>query len=105
MRCMRDDPHNNGRCPVADSDLHLIPPNDLIVKIYNQATGSARQINTETAGRSKAHLYLRPVEIEALMRIHGIPDQRRSEVLNRIFTLQDIANDLRPSRSRPRKKR
>lgn len=105
MRCYRDDPINKGRCPVADVNRRLIPPNDKVVNIYNQATGSSRQVNSETAGRTKSHLYLRPVEIEALMRMYRITEDKRAEILNRVFILQDIANDLRPSRSKPRKKR
>lgn len=104
-RCMRDEPQNKGRCPVADTDRSLIPPNDLVVTIYNQAAGSSKQVNTNVVNRTKTYLYLRPADIESLMKINRISEDKMPEIMRRVIMIQDIANNLRPSKSSKKGKR
>jgi hypothetical protein len=40
-------------------------------------------------------VYLRPQEVEAIMKMRGIPDDEREELFKRILILQDIANEMR----------
>ena len=92
MTCMRHDPANHGRCPVADDAPQLSPENDLAVTIYRESLGSANQIEA----KDKVYVYPLPSEVFALMQVYGISEEGRPELLLKIRMLADIANELRP---------
>lgn len=85
-------------CPVIVAQKKLFPENKKIVDVYYQAQGSSSQVD----GKDKTYSYLKPTEIESLMRIHNIPKAECDEVLTRLFILQDIANDRRLRRKKPK---
>lgn len=88
----------DGLCLVADLAPVLLSSNQLAVQIYHESQGSANQIT----GDDKTRLYVKPTEVEALMRVHGITEDSRPGLLTKVFLLQDIANRTR--RGHPRQK-
>ena len=74
----------------------ILPANKQIVNIYNDVLGSAEHVE----GKDKTHLYLKPTEIESLLRMRRIPTIEWAEMLTRLFSLQDLANHFRLSRKK-----
>jgi len=100
VSCMRDtDP--DGICQIADDSPEPLSFNRKVIEIFEQAKSSAEQIE----GKDKFYKYLRPGDLEALMRIHGVPEYNRPEMLYRLFLLQDISNDLRRRKKKPKNSR
>ena len=87
-------PGNNGKCPVCDEAPSLLVTNQLPVAIYHQALPSATQV----ADDGKTHFFIRPSDIEALMRVHDVPVGDRVECFERVLILQAEGNRLRPRR-------
>ena len=98
---MREDEGANGLCPIADNSPGLCPENTIVVSIFNVAQPSAEQVEAE----DKTYIYFRPSEIESLMRIYAVPKIEWPSVLDRVQVLQDIANNQRPRRPKPRASR
>ena len=91
---MRDEPSYGGVCPVVDESPVPFSSNVLAIELYRKAEGSANQVD----GKDKVYIYLLPSEIRALMDVHGIPEEEREGLMEKILTLQNIANNLRPNR-------
>ena len=96
--CLRDEPSNNGICPIADKAPRLLPTNFLAVEIFQQIQGACIQV----AADKKDVFYIPPTEAEALMRIHELPEDAWLPMMKKLLVLQDIGNDNRPSRPKPR---
>ena len=91
---MRDDPYFGGSCPVVDESPVPFSSNLLAIEMYRKAEGSANQVD----GKDKVYIYLLPSEVRALMDVHRIPEDEREGLMDKILTLQNIANDMRPNR-------
>ncbi len=100
VRCLRDDPHNGGRCPCADDAPELFPANEVVVAIFRRAEHTAERVE----GKDKTVLYLRSSDVEALMNLHEIPKEERLAMSDKIFLLASEANSLRRSRPRTTKR-
>lgn len=98
---MRDMPAYCGRCPVADDSPEILACNELAVSIYNECRQTAQQIEA----RDKNYHFLRLTEIEATMRMNDVPQEERPGLLQKIKLLEEIANQMRPLRPRPRPSR
>lgn len=97
---MRDDPQFDHQCPVADLAPELYPRNEVIATVFRQAESSAEQ----RAAEDKTYFYLRPETVESLMRVHGVPEDERARVMEGVQILQQVANERRPLRPKPRKR-
>lgn len=102
MACLRDldltvDGVEAGLCPVADLGPQPTSFNALAIEIYRQAQGSAQQVQSER----KTFYYLHATDLEALMRVHGIPQPEQAKMNRRVRLLQDLENEMRPSRPLP----
>lgn len=73
--------------------------NKRVVLVYQGVADSAVQVE----GKRKNYHYLRPESILAVMKVMGVPEDKREVVYDRVMMLQGLANDLR--RSRPVTKR
>ena len=97
VRCMREN-EADGLCPIADKAPELEEDNEVVLHLFNQAQGSANQIE----GEKKNYVFLKPTEVESLMRINGIDQAEWDDILIRLFVLQDVANEMRPLRPKPK---
>jgi hypothetical protein len=95
---MRDD-EDDGLCPVADKAPALFPQNELTVTIFNRSQGSSQQIEAE----KKTVIYIRPTEVETLMRVYEVPTEDRARIMDGVFLLEGIANQIRPNRKKKKK--
>ena len=95
---MRDEPSNNGICPIADKAPLLLPTNHLAVEIFDQVQGSCIQV----AAEEKMYVYVPPTEAEALMRIHELPKEEWLPTMRKLLALQDIGNKNRLPRPKPK---
>ena len=97
--CMRDS-SEDGLCPVLDKGVKLFPENELTVSLFNEVQGSGIQIE----GKDKNYIYIRPTEVEALLRIRRVPIEEWGSVMTGIFSLQDMSNHLRLRKKKVKKK-
>lgn len=86
------DTEKSGLCPIADLAPVPLACNALAIRIFNQARQSAEQI----AGEERTHFYTRPADVEALMRVHGVLEDERTLMMDKVILLQDEANRLAP---------
>lgn len=96
---MQDLTENKGVCPVRDTMPDLLPENELVAEIYFSARASSVQVSAS----DKTYFYIRPEAIESMMRIFEVPEEDRPSMLRKIFSLQDLANKLRPGHPRTQK--
>ncbi len=90
------DAEEDGLCPVRDKSPVLLQQNELALSIFRQSEGSGRDVHA----KSRVHRYLRPVEIEAVMRMRMIPEEDREELFHRVLILQEETNRMRPMKRR-----
>lgn len=88
----------DGLCPVADKAPELWECNDIIHDMFLQAEGTAERVD----GEHKLYIYLKPTEIYALMKLNKIKEEDQKEMFTRILILEDISNDCRPRRPKPK---
>lgn len=89
------------RCPVEDDAPALLACNDLAVSTYYECRQTAQQIEA----RDKNYHFLRLTEIEATMRMNDVPLEEQPDLLRKVKLLEEIANQTRPLRPRPRPSR
>ncbi len=95
---MRDMPDHGGTCPVADDAPELFPENETAVSVYFQARQSATQVSTD----KRTLFYLRPEAVAAILEMRDVPVEERGRVFRDVQVLQDIENEIRPSKPRKR---
>jgi len=93
VRCLRENPANNGYCPVADSGITVHADNKVVVQIYDLCSQRGIQINTKDG---KTIFFVKPVDVKAIMDIMGVPSEDRPEVMGRIMTYEAACNHHRP---------
>ena len=96
--CMRDT-SSDGECPVFDKGVKLFPENELVINLFNEVQGSAVQVE----GKDKTFIYIKPTEVEALLKIRGIPIEDWDQIMFGIFSVQDMSNYLRPKKKKKSK--
>ena len=96
--CMRDS-SEDGECPVLDKGVKLFPENELVVSLFNECQGSGVQIE----GKDKHYIYIKPTEVESLLRMRNVPFEEWNDMMTGIFTLQDISNHLRLRKKKKKK--
>ena len=77
----------------------LSEENEFAIAVYRSTVQSAVQIE----GDKKNAYFLRTESVKATMDILDIPAEMRGEVLRRALILQDIGNELRRPRPKPKK--
>ncbi len=101
--CFRDLGGYGGRCPIVDDAPALWPENETALTIYEQAKSSAETVSQSIGSRSvKTLVFVRPTEVEALMRMYGVEEDERPTILARVLTIQAVDNERRPARMRKR---
>jgi len=95
VTCLRDSSPDH-RCCIADEAPALWPCNDAAVDIFYQAQLAAERVET----KRKVLLYVRPVDVEALLRVHGVPEEEWVETYRKVISLQDVFNDLSATKRR-----
>lgn len=73
--------------------------NEFAIAVYRSTVQSAVQIE----GEKKNAYFLRTESVQAAMEILEVPTDMRGEVLRRALILQDIGNELRRPRPKPKK--
>lgn len=89
----------DGKCPVFDKGVVIFPENQLVVNVFKEAQGSGVQIDA----KDKNYIYIKPTEVESLLRIRQIDPDEWGDVMNGVFVLQNISNNLRPKKKKPKK--
>jgi hypothetical protein len=82
-------------CPVADLSPVLLPVNDIVITIYQQAIAAG----VKAEDKDKVHLFVRPADVNALCDIHDIPVEDRPELLHRVLLVQELENKMRWSKA------
>jgi len=92
------DANPDGICDYADRHPLLSGINFLAVDLYYQALGTAEIISA----KRKDFKYVKPSELESLMNFYQIPADDRPEMLAKISLIQEIDNERRPIRPKPK---
>ncbi len=96
---MADLAGNNGECPVLDKSPPIFTSNKIVVDIFRQAEGSGARIESNR----KTYVYLRPADVGALLDMYDVNKDDRPDLIERLNTMQGIANELRPRQKAPKK--
>lgn len=88
-------------CPILDMGPVLLSVNKLAVDIFRESQGSAARIEADR----KTYLYMRPVDLIALFQIHEVAKDEYPNLMEKLYLIQEIANELRPKHKKPRKAR
>ncbi len=91
--CLTEVGIEEGVCPIADLMPELNDTNNLVVDIYDRSKLTA---NSVTSKDRKVYLYVKPSDVKALMDLYEVDSEFRTEMINRIYTIQDIENEARP---------
>lgn len=83
---------------MADKAPILYGSNEMAVRFFQLA----EKCGKDREEKDKARVYLKVTEIESLFRVHGLPREEWSEMLDKVLVLQDTANDTRPRRKKVR---
>ena len=97
VTCMRDT-NPEGFCPYADRHPILDESNALALDIFYLVQGTAETISA----KNKDFKYVRPTELQALMDIYEVLQEDRANMVEKIYSLQDIDNKYRPNRRKPK---
>lgn len=89
---MRDVEGYGGECPVMDTSPVLAEANKAVASIWEQAQRSANQVQA----KDKVYVYCRPESVEALLRVHAVPEDDWARMMRQVIQLDDMANTLRP---------
>ena len=92
--CLRDQEGHNGSCPMMDDAPVLARANNAVAVIWEQAQRSANQVE----GKHKTHIYCKPESVEALLRMHSVPEDEWAKCMKQVAQMDDVANGLRPIR-------
>jgi len=96
VTCLRHDPLNKGKCPVADGAPQLMEENDVAIELFNELVQSAQRFD----GEKKVLLFIRPTDAEACFRLHGVPESELELMQTKIMVLQNMTNKVRVERKR-----
>jgi len=80
-------------CPIADEGPSITESNQEALAIFRQAEGASIQVSAT----NKTYMYIRPAEVEAIMRMRCIPEEEREPVLQKVQLLEGIKNDKTPN--------
>lgn len=92
------DINEDGLCQIKDKSPELSQENEVVFNIFDQAFGTANCIE----GADKNIYYVKPTDVEALMNIHNVDTDSKSEIMRRVLILQGISNKERPNRPKVR---
>lgn len=93
-QCLRKVAGHFGLCPVADVWPQLLPEHDQAVDIFNEATNTSRHFDTE----KKLEIAIEVSDFTKLCDIHGVIEEDREELWEKVRLLQDVWNDVQPER-------
>ena len=81
---------------MADGAPQLMEENDVAVELFNELVQSAQRFE----GEEKVLLFIRPLDVEACFRLHGIPDEDFDLMSSKIRLLQNTTNKVRSGKKK-----